>query len=380
MSKRKTHEDFLKELNNINPNIEILEKYKGANIKLLCKCKIDEYEWRAKPTNLIHLKRGCPECGKRQISEKMSLSNEEFIEKLNEYNKQNNTFWFTDEKYHNNRTPMKFICKKDGFFIIAKPSNLLSGFYRCRGCDRTLKEKELINHIQNNNLPIEIIGEYINNRTKIKCKCTLCNKEYFVTPNSIIATNAICRDCAYIKMGINSRASIDEFLLKLKENNPEIEYINGYDGMSKRVNVCCKKCGYKWNPLAKSITNDGKGCPSCNMSKGEKKIEEILNDMNINYSSQKTFDGLLGIGNKKIRYDFYLPNQNILIEYQGIQHESPTDFSGKGKEFAFECFKTQQEHDKRKREYAKKNNIKLLEIWYYDFDNIENILKSHLVS
>lgn len=49
MSRRKTHEEFLEELNNINPNIEILEKYKGSNIKLLCKCKIDKYEWYATP-------------------------------------------------------------------------------------------------------------------------------------------------------------------------------------------------------------------------------------------------------------------------------------------------------------------------------------------
>ena len=38
----------------------------------------------------------------------------------------------------------------------------------------------------------------------------------------------------------------------------------------------------------------------------------------------------------------------------------------------------QKEHDKRKRNYAKDNNIKLLEIWYWDFNNIENILIKEL--
>lgn len=41
-------------------------------------------------------------------------------------------------------------------------------------------------------------------------------------------------------------------------------------------------------------------------------------------------------------------------------------------------FERQLEHDKRKREYAKQHNIKLLEIWYYDIDNIENILVKEL--
>ena len=41
-------------------------------------------------------------------------------------------------------------------------------------------------------------------------------------------------------------------------------------------------------------------------------------------------------------------------------------------------FKKQQEHDKRKREYAEEHNIELLEIWYWDYDKIENILSQEL--
>ena len=375
---KKTHEEFISELENVNPNIEVLGKYVNSTTKILCKCKIDGFEWSAKPSNLLHLHRGCPECAKREISNRMTLSHEAFLERLDKYNKINNTFWIIDEEYKNNRTPMKFICKKDGFSVVAEPANLLCGSNRCHECDRHMKEKSLKEYIKNNNLPIEIIGEYISNNTNVKCKCTLCKKEYFATPNRILTTNAICRDCAYIERGINSRVSLDEFLLRLKENNPEIEYISGYEGMSKRVNVSCKKCNHKWNPIAGGLVNEGKGCPSCSSSKGEKKIEEILKNENVNYIIQKTFDGLVGVGNTKIRYDFYLPKHNLLIEYQGIQHEKPIDFSGKGEDFAIKCFENQQEHDNRKREYAKENDIELLEIWYYDFDNIENILKSHL--
>ena len=71
---------------------------------------------------------------------------------------------------------------------------------------------------------------------------------------------------------------------------------------------------------------------------------------------------------------FYLPKYNMLIEYQGKQHECAVEFFG-----GEEKFKIQQEHDKRKREYAKLNNFILLEIWYYDFDNIEEILHKILM-
>jgi very-short-patch-repair endonuclease len=88
---------------------------------------------------------------------------------------------------------------------------------------------------------------------------------------------------------------------------------------------------------------------------------------------------LVGVKNGNLSYDFYLPNHNLLIEYQGVQHEKPIDFEGKGKKYAKQIFKKQQEHDKRKREYAIINSINLLEIWYWDFDNIEEILTEILL-
>lgn len=68
-----------------------------------------------------------------------------------------------------------------------------------------------------------------------------------------------------------------------------------------------------------------------------------------------------------------MEKQNLLIEFQGIQHYEPVEIFGGEKQF-----KIQQEHDKRKREYAINNNIKLLEIPYWDFDNVEEILSREL--
>jgi hypothetical protein len=133
-------------------------------------------------------------------------------------------------------------------------------------------------------------------------------------------------------------------------------------------------------------------CPECQYYQGEEKISQIFinnnfikitqneyNKLNyidkINskyYIPQKTFIGLLGVGNGSLSYDFYLPQYNLLIEYQGNFHDGTTSIQTK------EDFKIQQEHDRRKREYAKDNNIRLLEIWYKDFDNIEQILEQYL--
>ena len=89
-------------------------------------------------------------------------------------------------------------------------------------------------------------------------------------------------------------------------------------------------------------------CPQCQNSKGEYVIGEYLIYNNIKYKSQKSFKSLIGLGGGLLSYDFYLPEYNLLIEYQGEQHEKPVDFFGqKDLGSALENFKKQQEHDRR---------------------------------
>ena len=106
--------------------------------------------------------------------------------------------------------------------------------------------------------------------------------------------------------------------------------------------------------------------------KGEEKIKIWLNGNNIDFVSQKTFPNLLGVGNGNLSYDFYLPDHNLLIEYQGEYHDGTVSNQSE------EDYLKRQEHDKRKREYAESHNIKLLEIWYWDFDNIKTILNENI--
>ena len=78
-----------------------------------------------------------------------------------------------------------------------------------------------------------------------------------------------------------------------------------------------------------------------------------------------------------LSFDYYLPDYNLLIEYQGIQHEKPVNF-GFGNDYAKDKFIKQQEHDKRKSNFALKHNYLLLNIWHYDFENINTIIFDYL--
>ena len=117
-------------------------------------------------------------------------------------------------------------------------------------------------------------------------------------------------------------------------------------------------------------------CPCCQFSKGEKEIERILDELSIKYETQKSFDGLVGDGIKrkrKLRFDFYLPDSSLTIEYQGRQHDEEVDYFGGKQEL-----EKRKRYDNLKRKYCKDNNIELLEIWYCDYNNIETILKNKL--
>ena len=71
--------------------------------------------------------------------------------------------------------------------------------------------------------------------------------------------------------------------------------------------------------------------------------------------------------------DFFLPYYNVIIEFNGIQHyKSIGIFGGEQK------YKKQLERDDSLRHYCKRHKIKLIEIPYTEYDNIEKILKKEL--
>ena len=97
-----------------------------------------------------------------------------------------------------------------------------------------------------------------------------------------------------------------------------------------------------------------------------------LDSFNIEYEPQKKFDGLIGVGGKKLSYDFYLPDFNTLIEYNGEQHYNAIEFFGGEQQL-----RIQQKHDELKTRYALTNNFRLLVIPYTETsisDTIQNFL------
>jgi len=364
MSKRKTHEEFIQQLFLINKNIEIIGKYIGAHEKILCKCLIHNIEWDSSTPNSLLKGTLCPICRKENQINRQNYTHEQFISKIKLIN---NNIIFNSE-YINSKENIECECKIDGYKWDTTPNILLQG-HGCPKCSGVLHKthEEFVKELYNVNKNIMVIGKYITARIKILCKCLIDGCQWEGKPNDILNGHG-CPKC------VNKyRRSHDEFIEDLYVVNPDIEVIDIFKNTKTKVLCKCKIDNYEWPGLPEALLK-GIGCPLCSSSKGEKEIVKFFKLININYIQYKTYEGLVGLGNGLLSYDFYLSQYNLLIEYQGEQHEQYIPWFHE----SYDDFLKQLEHDRRKREYAKKHNVKLLEIWYYDFDRIEEILQKEL--
>jgi hypothetical protein len=151
-------------------------------------------------------------------------------------------------------------------------------------------------------------------------------------------------------------------------------YCDEYKGSSVcNIFLTCKICKHSWYGCWRNIYSGRRGCPACSLSYGERKIYSFLFKNKLDFEIEYEFKDLVSERGNPLRYDFYIKNKNILIEYQGQQHYYSVEYFGGEKDLLKNKIR-----DEIKRDYCILNNIKLIEIPYWDFDNIDIILTNEL--
>lgn len=115
----------------------------------------------------------------------------------------------------------------------------------------------------------------------------------------------------------------------------------------------------------------GYRCPVCNGSKGEDMVGKVLKTMNLEHFAQYRFKDCRH--KNTLPFDFYIPSLNACIEYDGQQHFEPVEYFG-----GMKSFKDTQLRDEIKNAYCRDKSIQLIRIPYFEFENIEDILKEKL--
>jgi hypothetical protein len=158
----------------------------------------------------------------------------------------------------------------------------------------------------------------------------------------------------------------DDFIekSKLKHNNKynydKIVYTHSQD----KITITCPSHGdFEQIPASHMM---GYGCINCKSSVGEVAILYLLRDNGINYKVQQTMPGMVYI--LPLHFDFYLPDINCAIEYDGIQHFEPLKVFG-----GQENFEKRLLRDNIKTDYCRINGIRLIRINY--MQNPEHVLR-----
>ena len=269
------------------------------------------------------------------------------------------------KEYINNKQQLNYICPNNHKHHITL-ANFNYG-YRCTYCYGNVKftYNQVKEYIESFGYKL-LSTECVNVDTKLNLKCPI-DHEYPVTFYKFKNRGQRCPYC-------NGKHTYEQVKRYIKDCGYELlsaVYINN----KTPLDIKCSK-NHIFHPTLDNFQR-GTRCPHCvKKYKGEEKVSDILNNLNLLHERQYKFKNCKN--NRPLPFDFYLPDYNVCIEYNGEYHYEPVDYSGKGKEWAENKFKHTQKVDNIKRNYCKDNNIKLIEIPYWELNNIEEILKKEL--
>jgi very-short-patch-repair endonuclease len=211
------------------------------------------------------------------------------------------------------------------------------------------------------------LTKYIVNSKKVTITCQT-HGNFQQIPNSHLNGNG-CHECGRILTDTKRLYSTSDVIEKA---NLVHNYRYSYDKLvyvksKEKGIITCNIHGDFSQKMSHHLC--GIGCPSCRFSKGETKIHNWLSSNNIQFIPQYKFEDCKNI--RKLLFDFYLPSQNLCIEYDGEQHFKQKEYTGKKCNLEYI-----QKNDSIKNLFCESNGIELLRIPYNKYRKIEEILKA----
>jgi len=281
----------------------------------------------------------------------------------------------------NYKTNVLTKCNICDYEWMGSPKSLLSnhgcpkcGHNRNRLSNLKTHEQYLKEILNKHGDKISILSKYVNANSKIIAKCNICQCEWSCESKELLKGHG-CPDCGHNRNKLSRLKTHEQYLIDInKIHKDRLTILGNYVNSYTRILTKCNICQHEWEPVSNNLLK-GRGCPICNINKGELIISEILNELLIDFKQHYIIENLKNVGNGRVEFDFYLPNYNLFIEYDGMQHYKPIKKWGGVKRF-----EQQVKTDEFKNKYCIDNNIRLIRIPYTDLDKIDknyiiNLLK-----
>ena len=311
---------------------------------------------------------GCKKCSNEKKSKTMKKNVNDFIKQARKIH--GDKYDYSMVKYEGTHKPVCIICPEHGEFWQTPSLHLrTNGCKKCtsseNGDKRKLKKNDFIKKAK------EIHGDKYD-YTKIEYK------DYY-TPVTIICPvhgefkqkpylhvfGQGCKKCGDERKNKGRTKSVETFI---KESNTihnnkydysKVEYVNNH---TKVCIICHEKDangnehGEFWQTPNRHLNKNG--CPKCKESKIEREISILFDNSGIKYEKWKKFKWL-----GKQSLDFYIPESNIDIECQGMQHFMAS--KNEKSYYTNEKIQEIQKRDENKKKLCEENGVKLL--YYSNF-------------
>lgn len=374
MSRRKTNKEFIEEVYDlVGGEYTFLEEYVMSKTKIEVKHNTCNYKWKVQPNEFLRGSR-CPKCSmKFKRSGSKRKTNKQFTSEV--YELVGSQYVFLD-KYKNYVTSLRVKHHVCGETYSVTPSGFFQG-RRCPNCSPFAKKttEEFKKEVENLEFGrYTLLSKYVNDSEIVVIKHKVCGQEYRVKPTNFIQGQR-CPNCRYKKVSKKTRKTQEEFESDVYDLVGDEYTVQGeYRGNRKSITMTHNVCERRYKVLPGNLLSGSK-CPKCRESKGEKKISRYLDIKEYHYKDEYYFEDLKV--DRPLRFDFAILNKSgdvaCLIEYDGEQHYRPVDIFGGLKSY----LKTHR-GDVMKNEYCLINEIPLLRIPYFEFDNIDTIVEDFL--
>lgn len=248
----------------------------------------------------------------------------------------------------------------------ALSGNLRSGATVSCGCGRA---NDLIGKRFGRLVVLRQIEKRRGNRIYWQCICD-CGKEKDVAGCELVRGHV--RSCGCYSLEKSRIKDFEDLTGKRFGMLFVLSLFLGENISGKRKWTCLCDCGNTVVVMANNLKNRTSKSCGCGRSFPEKEFKSILIHKNILFIYQKKFDDC--VYKCALKFDFYIPDLNLCVELDGLQHFKPVEFFGGEKSFL-----ELQLRDQIKNTYCLEHNINLLRIPYTQFHRLEEICKENKI-
>lgn len=282
---------------------------------------------------------------------------------------------FTYEKttYVNSKTPVVISCVNHGD-ISVNPNNHINNKSGCPLCYGRIKKtsEQFITQVKQLHGDVFTFARtnYVGDGVKVTITCKQ-HGDFTPTPSNILRGSG-CPVCALEEASKRNRKDQDVFIEQAActhDNKYDYSLVE-YKNSITPVNIICPVHGvFQQKP---SIHLDQRcGCQMCSSSRGELEVKKWLQQQGIPFIQQQMFDECFD--KRRLKFDFFLPRHNTLIEFNGIQHYRNVPLF----KHSNDTFEDVVRRDKIKVEFANKKGLRLIVVPYTV--NVDQYLSQQLI-